>query len=120
MKLFYFSKNEFRCRCGCGADEVHPLLVAALNTVRMQLGRPIYITSGVRCSAHNEAVGGVPDSAHLPFCKGLDIVCHEHMDELYQLCDEIFPGVGDGRSRGFIHIDIKTLEKRRWSYDETL
>lgn len=61
----HFKRAEFACRCGCGADDISPYLVACLEDVRKALARPIIVTSGVRCETHNAAVGGVPNSQHL-------------------------------------------------------
>lgn len=63
----YFARAEFRCKCGkCGGfpAEPAPKLVRFLNQAREDLGAPGIIISGVRCPAHNAAVGGVPTSRH--------------------------------------------------------
>lgn len=69
----YASKNfvpeEFRCGCGgkycCG----YPTRMKAkelkhIQTIRTHYGRPMTITSGLRCDKYNAEVGGVPDSRH--------------------------------------------------------
>ena len=64
----FFRREEFACPCGaCGGPPVEPqeALVKDLELIREAWGEPIHITSGVRCAAHNKAVGGAPDSAHL-------------------------------------------------------
>ena len=63
----HFSSWEFRCKCGECADDVKPdkKLVAMLEQGRMFLEAPIHLTSGIRCQAHNKAVGGEEDSSHL-------------------------------------------------------
>lgn len=61
----HFKRAEFACRCGCGADDISPYLVACLEDVRKALARAIIVTSGVRCKDHNAAVGGVANSQHL-------------------------------------------------------
>lgn len=67
-EIKYFSRAEFACRCGkCGGYPAEPqkkLLVAA-DRVREKLGAPATVSSGVRCSRHNSAVGGVSNSRHL-------------------------------------------------------
>lgn len=60
-----FSRYEFACKCGCGADHVNPELVALLEQMRARLGRPIEILSGVRCAAHNRREGGTKGSQHI-------------------------------------------------------
>ena len=50
------------------------VLADGLEQVRAVLGQPIHITSGYRCPALNQAVGGAPGSAHV---RGLaaDLIC---------------------------------------------
>lgn len=61
-----FHLSEFMCKCcGKGADIVRPELLQALQRVRDDWGKPMTIDCGYRCPAHNAAVGGAPDSAHL-------------------------------------------------------
>lgn len=53
------------CKDGCGKSNISLDLVDRLQRLRTLLGRPIEINSGCRCMAHNIAVGGVSDSAHV-------------------------------------------------------
>jgi peptidoglycan hydrolase-like protein with peptidoglycan-binding domain len=59
-----FSGGEFACGCGCGLDVVAPLKIFAQD-LRDAFGWPLVISSGARCPAVNQAVGGVSDSCHL-------------------------------------------------------
>ena len=64
----YFSPQEFACKCGkCGGfpAEVDLTLLRQADDLRHSLGVPIHVSSGVRCNAHNTAVGGVANSRHL-------------------------------------------------------
>ena len=66
----YFTREEFRCKCGgkyCNGFPVEPgeQLVRTLDAIRANLGVPITITSGIRCTRHNANVGGVSNSQHL-------------------------------------------------------
>lgn len=63
----HFARHEFRCPC-CGRGAVSLALVLALEDVRSLYGRPVRITSGWRCAAHNARVGGHPQSRHLVGC----------------------------------------------------
>ena len=66
----YFTRSEFRCRCGkyCDGFPVEPvqLLVEQAEVVREHFGAPVYVSSGVRCAQHNASpqVGGVEGSRH--------------------------------------------------------
>jgi len=61
----HFWLKEFQCAC-CGHVKISCELVRALEELRAQLGgKPIIVTSGLRCVSHNRAVGGAPDSDHL-------------------------------------------------------
>ena len=65
----YFTKQEFACKCGRYCDghpaEVDRLLLQTADRVRKRLGVPCIVSSGLRCSQHNTAVGGVSNSRHL-------------------------------------------------------
>lgn len=66
-----FSRKEFICKCGgkhCAGDTAEPgeNLVRGLQKLRNATnGRPVIISSGIRCPKHNAAVGGVYNSHHL-------------------------------------------------------
>jgi len=64
----YFKKSEFRCKEYCGGypSEVYKKLVDALTKIRVHFGRPVYITSGLRCKELNSRLtGAASNSAHL-------------------------------------------------------
>lgn len=70
----HFSLAELSCRCGCGGHPTNPELFRLLEATRLLYGRPINITSGFRCAAHNAAVGGATFSAHLAGW-AVDVAC---------------------------------------------
>ncbi len=112
-----FKRSEFACRCGCGLEDIDRALVAKLQVVRDEIGHPIKITSGLRCSAHNEAEGGTPFSAHLTG-HAADISCthsYKRMTLLPVLCRH-FRRVGVKNS--FIHVDVDPTkdQDRLWTY----
>ena len=64
----YFKREEFRCTCGhCNGYPVEPDLemVKLMDKIRKAYGKPITITSGVRCAYQNKRVGGVANSEHM-------------------------------------------------------
>jgi len=99
-----FSSSELECECGCGKVNVSLSFVDALQRVRDVYGKPMVITSGMRCKAHNEAVGGVPGSSHV---RGLaaDIACttSKQRSEILPLLWGEFKRIGI--DAGFIHVD---------------
>lgn len=69
FKVEHFKPEEFKCKCGtCGMYMVQSELIVRLELLRCIWGRPIYITSGLRCTSHNQRVGGAKNSRHLVGC----------------------------------------------------
>lgn len=102
----HFRRSEFACRCGCGADGVDEKLVATLELVRETLGSPLRIVSGVRCPAHNRAVGGTSESAHL---SGLaaDVAVASGRERFLLIDLAIAAGFRRvGVARDFVHLDL--------------
>lgn len=66
ISLRHFSPGEFRCKDGCGGgiEHMNQDLLMMLDQVRDRAGIPLVLSSAYRCPAHNQAVGGVDDSAH--------------------------------------------------------
>ena len=62
----FWKQQEFECHCGCGRDEIHPLLVSLADDVRRHVDVPMSCNSGIRCIDHNQNVGGRSSSLHLP------------------------------------------------------
>lgn len=68
-RIKHFTREEFRCpcpRCGGFPAEPQEKLVRAADKTRDHFGKPIRVSSGVRCQAHNDELSGsVPDSRHI-------------------------------------------------------
>lgn len=67
----HFKKTEFMCECGkrwCNGyngKSVDPALAAILERLRRHFGKPITITSGIRCQRYNDSLrGSIPNSVH--------------------------------------------------------
>lgn len=118
----YFTLEEMACKCKRKCTyklpnlRVSPTLMQGLNRVREAFGKPITVTSGARCVEHNADVKGSPKSMHLLACAA-DIRPasgkKEDLERLYELCaeEQVFTGLGDGRKRGFVHVDVRGLKK---------
>ena len=64
-----FKYSEFKCQCGGKYCNGYPVpfsydLAANLQNVRDHFGKPLHITSPLRCVKHNADVGGVKNSKH--------------------------------------------------------
>jgi hypothetical protein len=59
----HFTIPEIACR-HCGEPYVRRELLSALEVLREEFNRPIYLLGAYRCPTHNHEVGGVGDSIH--------------------------------------------------------
>ena len=114
----YFSTKEFENK----EDTQYfmdPILLEKLDSVREEFGEPITITSGYRSPSYNAKIGGASSSQH---CQGKaadirpSIISKEKIDKLYLICEKYFSSIGDGRNKGFIHVDTRAGKQRRWDY----
>lgn len=66
-----FSPEEFKCTCGrCTGypTQMRVKELRNLQSIRTHFGKPMIITSGLRCEYQNSKVGGVKTSKHLKGC----------------------------------------------------
>lgn len=105
----HFVMGEFLCPCHECAYSVDPKMdpafIARLDVARDIAHTPFVINSGRRCAAHNKAVGGKDDSAHV-FGKAVDIRCAkspERMSIVRALIAE-FNRIGIYKTH--IHVDL--------------
>jgi len=119
--LRYFTYEEFDSPDVQGSGQMMSKnLISILDNIREELGKPIVVTSGFRTPAHNEKVGGKPNSSHL---KGLavDIACEDSRYR-FELVRELLEhgvdriGIGDT----FIHADIDDDKSPNviWTYGD--
>ena len=110
----YFNLSEFSCPC-CNRVMLHPKILIKLIGLRKILERPVYITSGYRCSKYNHQIGGVPNSYH---CIGLaaDIKVKDiNLITLLEICENIdFAGIGLYEKKNFLHLDVRPTKRTRW------
>lgn len=111
----HFNSSEFECPCSkCTEQRISKELLEKLEVLRIEHNKPIKVNSGYRCSDHNIAIGGAPKSSHVDG-NAADINSKD-LDSLYSSCEKHFSAVGDGRKKGFIHIDTRADKQRRWTY----
>jgi uncharacterized protein YcbK (DUF882 family) len=107
-----FSKNEFSCHCGCGANHVSSDLVNALQLLRDVLDEPIHILSGVRCEHRNNECGGAKHSQHLLgnaadiYIKNMSV---KALHDFIKTNNDRFKfrGIGFYPKQGFVHVDVR-------------
>jgi len=111
-----FSRFEFACKCGCGFDDIDPKVVAALQKLRDMLDKPIHVTSGCRCPAHNATLHGAAGGSLHMQGKAADIAIRDmtpgDVADYVEAHIPEFANGGIGRYPGFTHCDIGP--KRRW------
>ncbi|MBQ7001382.1 MAG: peptidoglycan-binding protein [Oscillospiraceae bacterium] len=69
-EIHYFSREEFRCKCGgrfCSGypAEMKQAVVLVADRARAHFGAPAHVVSGLRCRQHNANSGGVENSQHM-------------------------------------------------------
>lgn len=102
--------KDFACKCGkCGKGfpQMEDELLDKLFEARTLAGVPFIISSAFRCVAHNTAVGGKPDSAHL---RGYAIdVRYANSNQKFiiikAMMDVGFVRIGDNVTHSFLHVD---------------
>ena len=123
----HFSRHEFGCRgpncCGHSAP-VDSRLIDALEDLRELAGdRPLSINSGFRCRRYNAQLeNSSPRSQHC-LSRAADVKVPEGLsiDRFAELADEVpafhLGGIGVYRGDGFVHLDVRSTEPRRWEFD---
>jgi len=103
-----FTPDEVKCQ-HCGELKISSSLMDLIQTARAELG-PLSITSGYRCSEHNNNISSTGPSGPHTTGKSLDIAVRDskHRKELITYFAPKVPGLGIAKS--FIHIDILTAE----------
>lgn len=87
-----FNLRDFQCHCPrCADNPARPHtkieVINELQVVRDVHGKPMVVSRGVSCAAHNKEVGGASDSRHLPeHADAVDIECASSA-EAYDLVD---------------------------------
>lgn len=102
-----FSRKEFACAC-CGKAPMDPAFMDILQLLRIDYGKPMVISSGYRCAAHNQKVSSTgPNGPHTTGQAADVAVARGDAYELLQLGIRIFTGIGvnqKGAGR-FLHFD---------------
>lgn len=111
-----FRLAEFHCKCTnpeCITTYVSDDLVTGLQELRDILG-PLTITSGFRCHAHNEAIGGSLNSQHL-YGRAADIQSlRVRPIEIQRAAKRVlvFSNGGIGFYPSWVHVDARGVPAR--------
>lgn len=118
----HFSRDEFKSKDGAHfpyeVKQNLKVLAEQLEVLREHFQAPITINSGYRSPAHNEKIGGEPNSQHL-LGKAADVVIEGVTpDEVADAIEFLIEGKmmkqgGVGRYKEFTHYDIRG-KKARW------
>ena len=111
----YFKPEEFQCKCGCKTNGIDHELVEILEKVREHFGRPVTVTSGVRCPSHNARVGGVSNSQHVYKTAADFVVSGVAPRTVANYLETLLPNTGGiGVYSGWVHVDVRKI-KARWN-----
>ena len=90
--------------------------VHQLEALRIRVGEPIFIASGFRCSNHNNAIGGHPNSYHLQgMAADIAVADSRHRARiLFAAFEQRFTGIGIAPT--FIHLDNRQNQSLIWLY----
>jgi len=109
MSFRYFTLDEFKCK-HCGANQIDPALVLELDELRHRFRKPLLISSGYRCPAHNSKVSKTGLYGPHTTGKAADIaISHGDALALLKLALQMrFTGIGINQKGGgrFLHLDI--------------
>ena len=103
-----FSPDEVKCQ-HCGELKIDEELMDLIQDARETLG-PLRITSGYRCSEHNNNISSTGPTGPHTTGKALDIAT-SNSQQRKELIDYFATKVsGLGIAKSFIHIDLLTSE----------
>ena len=126
MASEHFAMNEYACDCvpekenfgWCNGFpvEMDAGLLAMIEQLRVLIGIPIYISSGVRCEECNSYWGGVPDSQHKDGTAADLIVEGMTVDELADAARSVGLGIIKYPYSGFVH--VQSVDTDRYTVGE--
>ena len=115
MKIYeYFKDVEIACQCGCGLMP-STKSIERLYAFRIIMGKPVKVTSGARCKAHNAHVGGAANSPHLLGAFDVDIAPEDEWRAIQAAQAVGFTGIGI-KNNVFMHLDDQHGKPTVWTY----
>jgi hypothetical protein len=115
----HFKVREFACKDGTDQILISTILVDVLEDIRAACGnKPVTINSAYRTPAHNQNVGGAPDSYHVKgmavdiTITGVDTTTVCKAAEKALAARGIQGGIGRYVGQGFVHVDVRPVRSR--------
>ena len=130
MATEHFSDKELMCHCGCLDCYMQADFMKSLEKIRVEMNRPLKLSSAKRCSKHNQAVSSTgPNGPHTDHGDGgqaVDIlISGSDALRLMEVARKYgMSGIGvkqSGKNR-FIHLDNlgnATGQPRPWVWSYT-
>lgn len=116
----FFTEDEMRCKCGCGASLMSDGFMNILDRIRRTYGRAMIVTSAYRCPTHNNQISTTGMDGPHTTGRAVDIkVSGTLAVDLVRISIGLgmkgfgFKQHGPHESR-FIHFD--DIRQRMWSY----
>jgi uncharacterized protein YcbK (DUF882 family) len=121
----HFGTREFTCRCShkeCKEQRISISLVNKLEQIRVEVTKPLIVTSGFRCTRHQTDIRNSGQSTVVAkkstheLGDAVDIVPNDRKDVregFYKICAKHFDSIG--LSDSFLHVDLRK-GVRRWEY----
>ena len=129
MATDHFTDKELECSC-CGVSTMQPQFMESLERIRVEMNRPLKLSSAFRCSKHNQKVSSTgPNGPHTDHGHGgqaVDIlISGSDALRLMEVARKYgMSGIGvkqNGKNR-FIHLDNlgnATGQPRPWVWSYT-
>lgn len=109
----HFSSHEFVDHVTGHRFDPPAQLLAILEKIRAQRGRPLKVVSGHRCCGHNAEIGGAGQSRHIA---GDAVDLAPGIVTLSQARG--YGAVGVGVRAGWaVHVDVRPGPTATWAYD---
>lgn len=111
-----FTTDEMACTC-CGKSEMDGEFMKTLQSIRDEMQRPLRITSGFRCQAHNQIISTTGKDGPHTKAKACDIlISGADAMRLFAVAQKHgVSGIGMNQrgehSKRFVHLDTLTPEE---------
>lgn len=110
----HFKVREFACKDGSQVVFIDTHLVAILDILRNQVGKPVYINSGYRTPTRNKEVGGAKYSYHMRGMAADIRISGMTAKEIANKLNAIIPDeCGIIVYSTWVHIDTRTKKYRK-------